>query len=376
METYQRKLKNEIINNIKPGKAILILGARRVGKTVLISQIAQTIEEQTLILNGEDFTTQQQLQGQRIQQYRSLLSNKTLLIIDEAQKIPHIGAIIKLMLDHIEGIKVVLTGSSALDLGEHFGAALTGRKQTFHLFPLSIHEFKQVESDLELKDHLEERLIFGTYPEIWQINDRNQRIAYLKELANDYLFRDILQLENIRNASKLQDLLRLISFQVGKEVSIEELGRQLGLNKKTVERYLDLLSKVFIIFRIRGYSSNLRKEVTKSHRWYFYDNGLRNVFSANFNNINLRQDSGQLWENFVIAERVKYLSYAQDYGNTYFWRTYDRQEIDWVEERDGSLSGFEMKWSKTHVKCPAAWKRAYPDAKFLVIHPENYLEWL
>ncbi|MCK5147784.1 ATP-binding protein [bacterium] len=373
---YPRILSEQVFDALTPGKVVLITGARRVGKTVLISRITERINEEVLMLNGEDFTIKEQLQGQRIEQYRSLLGEKSVLIIDEAQKIDNIGLIIKLMIDNIDGLKVILTGSSALDLGNRFGEALTGRKITFHLFPLSIQEFKEFENDLEIKDRFEERLIYGMYPEIWQTNDRMKRINYLKELANDYLFRDILQLENIRNASKLQDLLRLISFQIGKEVSNEELGRKLGMNTKTVSRYLDLLSKVFIIFRVQGFSRNLRKEITKNYRWYFYDNGIRNVFSANFNTIRLRQDIGQIWENFIIAERIKCLSYSRDYGNIYFWRTYDKQEIDLVEERDGYLHGYEIKWGKKNKKCPPAWSKAYPGASFKIIHPENYLEWV
>ena len=373
---YPRILTDQVLNYMKPGKVMLIVGARRVGKTVLISRITEKITEPALVLNGEDFTTQDLLQGQRIEHYRSLISNNTLLIIDEAQKIDNIGQIVKLMVDHIQNLKIILTGSSALNLGNRCGEALTGRKITLHLYPLSIQEFKNFENDLQIRDRLEERMIFGCYPEIWQIKDKSERIDYLKELANDYLFRDILQIENIRNASKLRDLLRLISFQIGKEVSNEELGRQLSMSKTTVDRYLDLLSKVFIIFKVEGFSRNLRKEITKNNRWYFFDNGIRNVFTANFNTVQLRQDTGQLWENFIISERLKYLSYNRDYGNIYFWRTYDKQEIDWVEERDGKLYGYEMKWGEQKEKCPAAWKRAYPDASFSVIHPGNYLEWV
>jgi len=373
---YPRILTEQVLENLAPGKVILIAGARRVGKTVLISRITEKIDEETLVLNGEDFTTREQLQGQRIEQYRGMLGDNTVLIIDEAQKVDNIGQIVKLMIDNIDGLKIILTGSSALDLGDRFGAALTGRKVTLNLFPLSIQEFRQFENSLKMQDRLEERLIFGMYPEVWQTTDRTKRIGYLNELASDYLFRDILQLENIRNSSKLQDLLRLISFQTGKEVSNDELARQLAMNTKTVARYLDLLSKVFIIFRIQGFSRNLRKEITKNYRWYFYDNGIRNVFAANFNTVRLRQDIGQIWENFIISERMKFLSYSRDYGNVYFWRTYDKQEIDLIEERDGQLNGYEIKWRTKIVKPPGAWTRNYPDASFSIINPENYLEWI
>jgi predicted AAA+ superfamily ATPase len=253
---------------------------------------------------------------------------------------------------------------------------LTGRKYTLQLFPLCFEEFSRNENPLETLERAEDRMIFGGYPEVWRLDERIQKIAYLKELVNDYLFRDILEFENVQNASKLKDLLRLIAHQTGKDVSNHELGLQLGINKNTVDRYLDLLSKVFIIFRVQGFSKNLRKEITKSHRWYFHDNGIRNVFLANFNQPNMRNDLGSLWENYLISERVKTLSYRLDYANTYFWRTYDQQEIDWVEEKDGALHGYEIKWQVRRTKPPAAWSKAYPEAKYTVIHRDNYQAWL
>jgi hypothetical protein len=219
-------------------------------------------------------------------------------------------------------------------------------------------------------------MVFGGSPEVWRLDDPTQRIAYLKELVNDYLFRDLLEFENVRNASKLRDLLRLIAHQTGREVSNHELGRQLGINKNTVDRYLDLLSKVFVIFRVQGFSRNLRKEITKNCRWYFHDNGVRNVFLANFNRPDLRDDLGGLWENYIVSERIKTLSYRLDHANTYFWRTYDQQEIDWVEEKDGVLHGYEIKWRIHRVNPPAAWGKAYPEAKYTVIHKDNYQAWL
>ena len=337
---YPRILLNKVLEFLRPGKVIIIVGARRVGKTVFLSQIQERLDEPALFLNGEDMTTVDLLGAKRAEQYRRLLQGKSLLIIDEAQKIENIGAIIKLIVDHIPEIKVILTGSSAFELGNRFGEALTGRKFTLHLYPLCFREFAMNENPLELLERTEDRMVFGGYPEVWRLDDPTQRIAYLKELVNDYLFRDLLEFENVRNASKLRDLLRLIAHQTGREVSNHELGRQLGINKNTVDRYLDLLSKVFIIFRVQGFSRNLRKEITKNRRWYFHDNGVRNVFLANFKRPDLRDDLGGLWENYIVSERIKTLSYRLDHANTYFWRTYDQQEIDWVEERDsqGQLS--------------------------------------
>jgi predicted AAA+ superfamily ATPase len=376
MIIYPRILLNRVIDFLRPGKVVLIVGARRVGKTVFLSQIQEHINDSTLFLNGEDMTTADLLKTPRIEQYRQLLKGKSLLIIDEAQKVPGIGEIIKLIVDHIPEIKVILTGSSAFELGKRFGEALTGRKYTLQLFPLCFEEFARNENTLETLERAEDRMIFGGYPEVWRLDERIQKIAYLKELVNDYLFRDILEFENVRNASKLKDLLRLIAHQTGKDVSNHELGLQLGIHKNTVDRYLDLLSKVFVIFKVQGFSKNLRKEITKNCRWYFHDNGVRNVFLANFNQPNLRDDLGSLWENYMISERVKTLSYRLDYANTYFWRTYDQQEIDWVEEKDGALHGYEIKWQIRRTKPPAAWGKAYPEAKYTVIHKDNYQAWL
>ena len=376
MNLFPRIITDQIIQRLKPGKVVLITGARRVGKTVLISQITEKLNDNVLLLNGEDMTTNDLLKSRRIEEYRHLLQGKSLLIIDEAQKLEQVGSVIKLIVDHIQNIKIILTGSSAFELGHHFGDSLTGRKITFVLYPMAFQEFAQLENPIEIRDRLPFRMVFGGYPEVWQIQETGDRILYLKELVNDYLFRDLLQLESIRNASKLKDLLRLIAYQIGREVSNQELGRQLGISKNTVDRYLDLLSKVFIIFKVQGFSRNLRKEIVKNHRWYFHDNGILNVFLNNFNRPVMRQDVGMLWENYLISERIKTLAYQRSYANTYFWRTYDQQEIDWIEEKDGLIHGFEMKWRIQNKKAPSAWKSAYPDAKYTVVHPENFQNWL
>lgn len=376
MKYLPRILLNNALESLRPGKVVLIVGARRVGKTVLLSQILEQSKEPHLLLNGEDLTASDLLKARRIEQYRQLLHDKSLLIIDEAQKIEGIGDAVKLIVDHIPEVKIILTGSSAFELKNRFGEALTGRKITLHLFPLCHSELARTENPVEIRERLDDRLVFGGYPEVWQIGDRTGRIAYLNELVSDYLFRDILEFENVRNASKLRDLLRLIAYQTGGEVSNHELGRQLGLNKNTVDRYLDLLSKVFVIFKVQGFSRNLRKEITKNCRWYFHDNGVRNVFLADFSPPDLRKDLGGLWENYILSERVKTLSYRRDHASTYFWRTYDQQEVDWVEEKDGRLSGYEIKWRFRKGEPPAAWSRAYPDSDFRVIHHENYREWL
>ncbi len=377
MVYIDRIIKNQILESLIPNKVVVLLGPRRVGKTILIEQIIDEIEEPYLLMSGEDIRVLELLKRRSTQNYVNLLQGKRLLIIDEAQKIPNIGNILKLMVDQIKGLKIIVTGSSAFDINNYMGEPLTGRKITYNLFTLSEQELDQVETILEKRDNLHHRLIYGNYPELLQLKDNEKREEYLREILSSYLLKDILTFENIRNADKIFDLLRLISYQIGGEVSIQELGNQLGMSKNTVDKYLDLLSKVFVLHKVNGFSKNLRKEVTKTSRWYFYDNGLRNVVIANLNPIGLRQDIGMLWENYIISERIKYQRYTKMLVNNYFWRTYDQQKIDWVEERSGKLYGYEFKWNPNkYVKIPAAWKKSYESAEFEVINPDNYLEWI
>jgi len=377
MKLIKRIIEDQVVNNLVANKVILLLGPRRVGKTVLIKQVINRLEESYLLLNGEDFNTQELLSRRSVQHYKNLLGKAKVLIIDEAQKIPEIGNILKLMIDEIDGLKILVTGSSAFDIDKVTGEPLTGRKKTFYMFPTFETEYNQIESIITKPDHIRERLIFGNYPELIHLKDKEDKTDYLKEMVNSYLLKDILAYDNIRNSDKILKLLRLIAFQIGNEVSHQELGKQLGMSKNTVEKYLDLLSKVFVLHRLNGFSRNLRKEVTKSNKWYFYDNGLRNLIIANMNPIELRNDVGELWENYVISERIKFQKYNRLLVNNYFWRTYDQQEVDWVEERNGKLFGYEFKWNpKRKVKAPKAWLGTYKEAEFQVVNSENYLEWI
>ncbi len=376
---YKREIEESILKALVPNKVIVLLGARRIGKTILLGQVIKKLNEEHLLLNGEDFSVQEILQRRSTQNYKNLLGNKRLLVIDEAQKIPEIGKILKLIVDSIDGIKIIATGSSAFDLEKYTGEPLTGRKKTFFLFPLSETEFNQSENIIEKKDNLRQRLVYGNYPEISQINDITEKGLYLKEILHSYLLKDILAFENIQNTDKIFNLLRLVAFQVGSEVSNQELARQLSMSKNTVEKYLDLLSKVFVLHRVGGFSRNLRKEITKNSKWYFYDNGIRNILIANLNPIEARNDIGQLWENYLISERLKFQNYSKMIVNNYFWRTYDQQEIDWVEESGGKLIGYEMKWNekqKKKTKIPRSWTESYKEAEFEIITPENYIEWI
>ncbi len=377
MNHVKRALEERIIKALKPNKVLVLLGARRIGKTVLLKEILKKINEPYLLLNGEDLDTVETLKRRSVANYKNILAGKKLLLIDEAQKIPDIGNILKLMVDEIKGIKIIVTGSSTFDLTNRLGEPLTGRKITFQMFPLAQMEIAAGENPISTRANLEERLIFGSYPELLQMESAEDKTAYLKDLVNSYLLKDILAFENIRNSSKLINLLKLLAFQVGKEVSMHELGRQLEMSKNTVERYLDLLSNVFVIYKLPGFSRNLRKEISKSSKWYFYDNGIRNVLISNLNPLVLRNDIGELWENYLLSERIKFQNYSGMLVSNYFWRTYHQQEIDWVEERGGKLYAYEIKWkADKKIKGPSAWTEGYPKEKFEIITSQNYLEWI
>jgi len=377
MLILNRHIENRFKKAIQPNKVIVLLGPRRVGKTVLLEKIISEIDKPYLLLNGEDILTAQALQRRSVIHYEKLLEGKKLLIIDEAQKVPEIGKILKLIVDSIKGIEIIVTGSSAFDITRNTGEPLTGRKKTYHLFPFSELEYQQTETIIERQERLRDRLIFGNYPELIHLNTNTEKIEYLQEILNTYLFKDILVFENINNSEKILKLLQLIAFQVGSEVSYNELSNKLGLSRNTVEKYLDLLSKVFIIHKLGGFSRNLRKEVVKNSKWYFYDNGIRNAIIGNLNPIDLRNDIGQLWENYAVSERKKKQFYRGTLVYNYFWRTYDQQEIDWIEDRGGSLYAYEFKWNeKRKNKIPGGWKNAYPDAQFETITPSNFHEWL
>ena len=376
MNQIVRNIKSVIIKKLQPNKVIVITGARRTGKTFLINDMIKEIDEPFILLNGEDMGVWDMFARRTTENYRFLLGNNKLLIIDEAQKIPDIGYILKLMIDEIAGLKIIITGSSAFDMSNITGEPLTGRSYSIPLFPLSESEFDQIEDPFIKGEKLRKRLVFGNYPELIHVNDRQEMESYLNNLVNTYLLKDILTFEKLKNSSKIIQLLRLIAYQIGHEVSYEELGRSLSMSKNTVEKYLQLLSKVFIIHQVTGFSRNLRKEISKSSRWYFVDNGIRNTIIANFNALEIRNDIGMLWENYIISERIKHQSLLGMTVNNYFWRTYDKQEIDWIEDRGGKLFAYELKWKIKRVRPPVAWSKAYPDSQFEVISSDNYQQWI
>ena len=379
MESYfKRAVFDNFNKKVLPNKVLILLGARRVGKTELIKNYLKTVPAETYLqLNGEDINDANLLQERSVVNYKRLLANIDLLVIDEAQTIPEIGLILKLIVDSIEGIKIIATGSSVFDLNNTLGEPLVGRKNTMYLFPLAQMEFSTQENYKQTTENLEERLLFGGYPELVHYEDWEEKKEYLYEIINSYLLKDILVFEGIKQADKIYNLLRLIAYQVGKEVSLQELGNQLQMSKNTVDTYLDLLSKVFIVFKVEGFSRNLRKEIVKSSRWYFYDNGIRNGLINNFNRLENRTDVGDLWENYLAVERIKKQNYQKITTNNYFWRTYDQQELDWLEERGNELAGFEFKWNENKKsKIPTAFGKAYPNATFEVINKQNYLDFI
>ena len=372
-QTHIENLKNLIA----PGKIVVVYGARRVGKTTLLKKFLEKKDNTgVLFVNGDDIVARQYLESQSIDKLRDFVGNAALLVVDEAQYVEKIGLNLKLIVDHVPRIQVIATGSSSFELAKDVGEPLTGRKFILKLFPLAQMEISQTEKRHETQSNLESRLIFGSYPEVVTTRDNQQREEYLREIISSYLFKDILALEGIRYSNKLVRLLQLLAFQIGNTVSINELGRQLGMSKNTVERYLDLLEKVFVVFRLNGFSRNLRKEITKSQRFYFYDNGIRNALIGNFNPIEIRNDVGQLWENYIITERFKRQEYMREATHSFFWRTYDKKEIDLIEDRRGKLFAYEIKWRKTRVKIPKDWQRSYPDAGFEIINRDNYLQFI
>jgi uncharacterized protein len=362
---------------LKPNKVVLLLGARRTGKTWFLKNLLPKLEMPYLYLNGDDTSVQAIFKERTVANYARLVGDYKLLVIDEAHRIPEIGWNLKLMVDELEGLHIIATGSSVFDLRAGTGEPLTGRRTELLLYPFAQIEYSTQESLVETQSRLEERMIYGNYPELIHLSSNEEKEDYLREMVSSYLLKDILEFEGIRNSSKVSDLLRLIAFQPGKEVSNDELSRALGISKNTVDRYLDLLQKVFVLVKVPGFSRNLRKEVTRHSRYYFVDNGVRNALINNFNPLSMRADTGELWENYVVLERLKYQSIKNVASTNYFWRTYQQQEIDWVEDRGGKLYAYEIKWKDNgKTKVPSAWKAAYPEAEFTVITPQNYLEWI
>ncbi|MBY0482628.1 MAG: ATP-binding protein [Chitinophagaceae bacterium] len=372
----KRIIQKQIESKIGLQKVIMLYGTRRTGKTTIIENIVQKYGDEALLLQGEDMQVSELLQKRTVANYKQLTAGKKIIVIDEAQAIPEIGKILKLLIDSVKGITVIATGSSSFDLVYTTGEPLVGRNLVYYLYPIAQAELSLTEDYLTTIRNLEDRLIYGSYPELWHLNSAQERENYLKQMVNSYLLKDLLTMENVKGADVLYKLLQMLAWQVGSQVSTVELAGSLQLNKATVERYLDLLSKVFIIYPLTGYSNNLRKEISKSKKWYFFDNGIRNALIGNFSPLEQRNDIGQLWEQYVLSERIKYNSYRNYQPQYFFWRTYDGQEIDFLELHNGKLQALECKWKEVKAKTPIAFGKAYPDAKFFLINKDSYLDWI
>lgn len=356
---------------LKPNKVLVLYGPRQVGKTTLIRSFIDNFSGRVFSSTGEDADLQRIMTAPGIRQLKTYFEDYDLVFIDEAQMIPNIGMALKMMVDYIPGLKVIATGSSSFELSNKVGEPLVGRQHILRLYPVALLELKPDLGWATVKQRLEEYVIDGLYPELFNLKGRQAKIDYLLNLRDSYLLKDLLMLDQIKGPKKIQDLLRLLAFQIGNDVSIQELGKQLGMSKNTVARYLDLLEKSFILINVRGFSRNLRKEVTKTSRYYFYDNGVLNAVINNFNSLELREDKGRLWENFLFMERMKKREYHRIPSNYYFWRTYSQKEIDLVEERDGQLFAYEFKYQPKKMEAPVEWQKGYPDAAYEVISRDN-----
>lgn len=377
MKKIKRILEDELFRQIGRNKVLLLMGTRRVGKTVLAQAIRKSFTGKTLFLNAEDFDVQELLKNRSVSNYERIIGNARLLILDEAQVLPEVGSILKLIIDSFPALTILATGSSSFDLANKTGDPLTGRMIRYQLYPLSQQEIGSQENAIETFQHLEDRLIFGSYPEVIQLFTYKEKADYLLQLVQSYLLKDILAYDGIRQADKIHKLLKLIAFQSGSEVSYHELAQQLSMSKNTVEHYLDLLSKVFILYKVSAYSTNPRKEISKSSKWYFYDTGIRNAIINDFRLPALRNDLGLLWENYLMAERIKKNAYEGKNVQSYFWRNYNQQEIDLLEWDNGQLAAFKFKYAVTKkVKIPTGFATSYPDVPFQVISREHYLDWI
>jgi len=359
-----------------PGKVLVIFGARQVGKTTLVRNFLARTTLKYRFESGDDARIQELFATGRLDLLREFAAGNELVVIDEAQRVPRIGLGLKMLVDALPTLNVIVTGSSSFDLAGQVGEPLTGRKRTLTLFPISHGELALMHNRFDLRGRLDDSLIFGGYPEVISAASRDEKIHLLNEIASSYLLKDVLALDNIRNSRSIFDLLRLLALQIGGEVSLTEIGSQIGINYKTVDRYIDILEKSFILMRFPGLGRNPRTDLRKKSKYYFFDTGIRNALISNFNSTDMRADCGQLWENFLCVERMKLLAYNGRPANLYFWRTNRKSEIDLVEESGGGYSGFEFKWGAKSRSRPHEWTEFAPGASWTVINRDNYLDFV
>jgi predicted AAA+ superfamily ATPase len=376
-------IKRTIEENIKQQlqskrKIIVLYGPRQVGKTTLVNSVISSFQGKVLKINADEQLYNEVLSSRDFSKLKGLTEGYDLLFIDEAQRIPDIGINLKILYDNLQELKIIVTGSSSLDLANRVNEPLTGRIITNNLYPISILEWQNYSglNDFEMTQQLEEMILYGMYPEIFSWQNFKQKRKYLNDLCNSYLYKDILSLANIKYPEKLNQLLKLLAYQTGQLVSLQELASKLQIHRNALMNYMTLLEKSFVIFRLSGFSRNLRKEVVKMDKIYFYDTGVRNTLINDFNSLQIRNDRGQLWENFILAERMKVNAYRNAFTNRYFWRTYSGAELDLVEEKDGRLAGFEFKWGNKKAKAPVSWTEAYENSDFYCVNNENFMKWL
>lgn len=366
----------DVEKEMQKGKALVIYGARQVGKTTLIKKYLEKTKFNYKFVTGDDLELGIELSKCTMESTKNFVGDFELLVIDEAQRIENIGLALKLMVDNYPDKYFIATGSSLFDLASKTSESLTGRKRVVKLFPISQCELIVGKSKFDLIQQLENYLVYGTYPDVINKKIKKDKAQVITDITNSYLLKDLLEFEGIRNAKKILSILKLLAFQIGSEVSTVEIAKSVGIDHKTVTKYLDLLEKSFVIYSLNGFSRNLRKEISKMSKYYFYDNGIRNALISNFNSLENRGDVGQLWENFLMIERIKRNSYTDFYTNSYFWRTYEKQEIDLIEENRGRLFGYEFKWRERKVKVPKLWLETYKEAIFEVVNKDNYLDFV
>ena len=371
-----RDLEEVVKSRLFTGKALIILGARQVGKTTLLRKIVSDYtEEEVMWLNGDEHDVQLLFENASTDRFKACFGKTRLVIVDEAQRIPLIGLRLKLITDGLPEVQLLVSGSSSFDISNAVNEPLTGRKWEFQLFPLSFGEMVKASSLLQETRLVKHRLVYGYYPDV--VNHPGDEVEVLSQLVDSFLYKDILMLDQLKKSEAVVKLLRALAFQIGSQVSYNELGQLCGLSSKTVEKYIDVLEKAFVIFKVSSFSKNLRNELKKSHKIYFYDVGVRNALISQFALIENRLDKGPLWENFIIAERKKFLHYQRRKVNCWFWRTTDQAEVDWIEEENGELRAFEFKYNgKSTAQLSKKFRTTYPEAKTMIVSPENIHEFL
>ena len=368
---FDRTIAGRIKENINGGKAIVIVGARQVGKTTLINEVLK--DEDYLFLDADDPATRTLLESPTTEQIRTLIGAYKFIFLDEAQRIPGIGLTLKIMTDQFKSVQLFVSGSSSFDLGSALNEPLTGRKWEYELFPISWEEYENRIGLAKTEQQIENRLLYGFYPEV--INRQGKERETLKNLVNSYLYRDILAFSEIRKPEVLEKLLQALALQTGSQVNYNELAQLIGINKATIQKYIDILEKGYVVFKLNSFNRNIRNELKQSKKIYFYDNGVRNMVIGDFNSLDLRGDRGALWENFLISERRKQHLYKNTFAKMYFWRTKQQQEIDLVEERAGKIEGFEFKWSDKKVRFPENFRKIY-QTEGQLIHRKNFREFI